>query len=141
MAALTADVERYAQLPDRGYTWNFEGIVDTFFKGAFVTGDTNGLAKPAGGPTEPILGMYRHAKKEITSTSTGDDKQVSLIVGSIVQIKTTNALAVQANVGKSVMLSNDNDIALHSGANQKLGKIIRVDAENDVVTVDMGQGS
>ena len=141
MAALTADVERYAQLPDRGYTWNFEAIADTFYKGAFITGDTAGLAKPAGGPTEPILGMYRHAKKEITAASKGDDKQISLAVGSIVQIKTTNTLAVQANLGKSVMLSNDNDIALHSGANQKLGKIIRVDAENDVVTVDMGQGS
>ena len=139
MAALNSDVERYAQLPDRGYTWNFEATPDTFYKGAFVTAGANGLAKPAGGPTEPVLGVYRHNEKTVSASSTGDDKQVSLIVGSIISVKTTNAIAVQANVGKDLMLSNDNDVALHTGANQKLGRIIRVNADNDVVTVDMSQ--
>ena len=138
MAALNGDIQRYSRTPEQGYKWTVQAGPGTYYSGAVVTRGGNGNAKVGGGTTEPILGIYDGRAKTIAAGST---ENIQIIRKSIVDFKTTNALAVRANVGAFMMVSNDNDIATHSGNNKVLGRVIDVDEANDILVIDMADVS
>ena len=135
MASLTADVKRYKKTPNMGYKLGTTAGPGTFYEGAFITWDkTSGLAKPAGGPDEPVAGVYEGRQLTVAAGATAN---ITVSRKTVVEVKTTSAMSAQGKVGDKVQLTNDNDIADHAGANEVFGRIVDVDSANNYAYVEM----
>ena len=108
---------------------------DTYFSGAFITAGSNGLAKPAGGPTEEILGVYVGFERTVASDDS--DKRIPVMRPDYLDYESATIADTQSNLGKLVKVDNDNDISVRTNNTDKvLGRIVQLNSDTNIVRID-----
>lgn len=99
------------------------------FHGAAVTAASNGFAH-AGAANEAFLGVAQE---------TVNGGLVRVAMEGVFSFNCASSVGVQANVGKAVVLTDDNTVALYATSGVKIGVITKIESTTSVrVKINVG---